>query len=302
MALEWTERGCPLCGSPRAARVFAESNIDLEGLTQFAFASRKLPEYMHPRLLDCADCGMLYGNPVLSADTLSNLYHAAAFDSQEESRLASFVYKRMLEKHCANLPDRRGAIDIGAGDGTFCERLVELGFSHVIGVEPSAAPIAVAQAATRAMLVHKPFRAEDFTPDSTSVISCFQVLEHLSDPLDIAASALRILKPGGLFLAVVHNQRALSARVLKLKSPIYDIEHLQLFTRDSACKLLVKAGFRDVQVRPVWNRYPLQYWMRLFPFPAGIKNRLISIVKASGLGGVRVSLPPGNIVLSGFKP
>lgn len=152
------------------------------------------------------------------------------------------------------------------------------------------------------MLAHRSFRAEDFTPDSVSVISCFQVLEHLSDPLDIAAAALRILKPGGLFLAVVHNQRALPARVLKLKSPIYDIEHLQLFTRDSAGNLLVKAGFRDVQVRPVWNRYPLQYWMRLFPFPPGIKNRLISVVKASGLGGVRVSLPPGNIVVTGFKP
>jgi len=302
MTLEWTERGCPLCGSARTARVFAESNIDPEGLTQFAFASRKLPEYMHPRLVDCADCGMLYGNPVLSEETLSNLYQGAAFDSQEESRLASFAYKRMLEKHCANLPDRKGAIDIGAGDGAFCERLVELGFSHVIGVEPSAAPIALAQAATRTMLAHKPFRAEDFMPDSASVISCFQVLEHLSDPLDIAVSALRILKRGGLFLAVVHNQRALSARVLKLKSPIYDIEHLQLFTRDSACKLLVKAGFKDVQARPVWNRYPLQYWMRLFPFPAGIKNSMISAVKASGLGGVRVSLPAGNIVLSGFKP
>lgn len=302
MGFEWIHRPCPLCNSSNDSHVFAESNIDLATLTEFAFASRKLPEYMHPRLVECADCGMLYGSPVLSADTLSNLYQAAAFDSQEESRLASFVYKRMLEKHCASLPDRKGAIDIGAGDGAFCERLVELGFSHVIGVEPSAAPIAAAQPGTRAMLAHKPFRADDFEQDSVSVISCFQVLEHLSDPLDIAASALGILKPGGLFLAVVHNQRALSARALKLKSPIYDIEHLQLFTRDSAAKLLVKAGFRDVQVRPVWNRYPLQYWMRLFPFPPGIKHSLISIAKASGLGGVQVSLPPGNIAVTGFKP
>jgi SAM-dependent methyltransferase len=302
MTLEWTERACPLCDSRGAGRVFAESNIDPEGLTQFAFASRKLPEYMHPRLVDCADCGMLYANPVLSAGTLSNLYQAAAFDSQEESRLASFVYKRMLEKHCANLPDRQEAIDIGAGDGAFCERLVELGFSNVIGVEPSAAPIAAAQPGTRAMLAHKPFRAEDFTPGSASVISCFQVLEHLSDPLDIAAAAFRILKPGGLFLAVVHNQRALSAKLLGLKSPIYDIEHLQLFTKESGRRLMECAGFKHVQVYPLWNRYPLQYWMRLFPFPPAIKSILISLAKSSGLGAVRVSLPPGNIVLAGFKP
>ena len=63
---EWIDRPCPLCKSSNDSRVFAESNIDLATLTEFAFASRKLPEYMHPRLVECADCGMLYGSPVLS--------------------------------------------------------------------------------------------------------------------------------------------------------------------------------------------------------------------------------------------
>ena len=302
MTLEWTERACPLCASPRAARVFAESNIDPEGLTEFAFASRKLPEYMHPRLLECAECGMLYGNPVLSPSTLSDLYREAAFDSHEESCLASFVYKRVLEKHCGNLPDRRGAIDIGAGDGAFCERLLELGFSDVVGVEPSAAPVAAAGTEVRKLLVHGDFCAAEFMPNSVRFISCCQVMEHVPAPLEIASAAFRILKPNGLFLAVVHNQRALSAKLLGLKSPIYDIEHLQLFTKKSGRRLMECAGFKHVQVYPLWNRYPLQYWMRLFPFPPGIKSILISWAKSSGLGAMRVSLSPGNIVLAGFKP
>jgi SAM-dependent methyltransferase len=301
-AFEWTGRVCPLCGSSRESRVFAESNIDLKELTEFAFASRKLPEYMHPRLVGCAECGMLYGNPVLSPGTLSNLYREAAFDSQKESRMASYAYRRILERHSDDLPDRRGAIDIGAGDGAFCERLVEMGFSGVVGVEPSAAPIAAAGAEIRKLLVHRLFRAEDFMPNSVSVISCCQVLEHVPAPLEIATAAFRILKPKGLFLVVVHNQRALSAKVLGLKSPIYDIEHLQLFTKESGRKLLESAGFRNVQVYPLWNRYPLQYWMRLFPFSPGMKNTLISLAKISGLGAIRISLPPGNIVLAAVKP
>jgi SAM-dependent methyltransferase len=257
---------------------------------------------MHPRLVSCASCGMLYGNPVLSPSTLFNLYREAAFDSREESSLASFAYRRILERHCPGLPDRRGAIDIGAGDGTFCERLVELGFSDVIGIEPSAAPIAAAKAEIQKLLLHRLFHAEDFAPNSASVISCFQVLEHTPSPRDIVCAAFRILKPKGLFLAVVHDQRALSARFLGFKSPIYDIEHLQLFTKDTGRKLLESAGFKTIQVDPVSNRYPLQYWMRLFPFPPGIKRGLISLVRASGLGSIRISLPPGNIVLAGFKP
>lgn len=300
--LEWTERACPLCGSVKEARVFAESNINIKGLTEYAFASRKLPEYMHPRLVNCAECGMLYGTPALSAETLAGLYREAAFDSQEESQMASLVYRRILQGFLASLPDRDGAIDIGAGDGAFCERLLELGFSGVIGVEPSAAPIGAATPELRELLVHRIFRCDDFIPSSVSLISCFQVLEHVPAPLEIVSAALRILKANGLFLAVVHNQRALSATLLGLKSPIYDIEHLQLFTKETGRRLLESAGFRDVQVYPLWNRYPLQYWMRLFPFPSGIKGSLISFAKRSGLGAIRTSLPAGNIVLLGFKP
>jgi SAM-dependent methyltransferase len=302
MKLEWTERGCPLCGSVKEARVFAESNINTKGLTEYAFASRKLPEYMHPRLVNCAECGMLYATPMLSAETLAGLYREAAFDSYEESQMTSFVYRRILQRFLGSLPDRNGAIDIGAGDGAFCERLLELGFSGVIGVEPSAAPIAAAAPEVRKLLVHRIFRSDDFSPSSVSLISCFQVMEHVPAPLEIASAALRILKANGIFLAVVHNQRALSAMLLGLKSPIYDIEHLQLFTKETGRRLLESAGFRDVQVYPLWNRYPLRYWMRLFPFPSGIKGGLISFAKYSGLGAIRTSLPAGNIVLLGFKP
>jgi len=127
-------------------------------------------------------------------------------------------------------------------------------------------------------------------------------MEHVPNPLEIASAALRILKPNGLFLTVVHNQRSLSARLLGLKSPIYDIEHLQLFTKETGRRLLESAGFRDVRVYPLWNRYPLQYWMRLFPFPPSIKSGLISFAKYSGLGALQTPLPAGNIVLLGFKP
>ena len=48
----WVDRACPLCGSSDQSRVVAESNIDLQKLDSFAFASRKSPEHMHPRLIE----------------------------------------------------------------------------------------------------------------------------------------------------------------------------------------------------------------------------------------------------------
>lgn len=301
MSLEWIKRVCPLCGSANEARVFAESNIDVEALNQYAFASRKLPEYMHPRLVECG-CGLLYGNPVLSPSSLAALYRDAAFDAQSESEFASHSYAKTLAKYLDHLPDYERAIDIGAGDGAFCERLIELGFSNVVGIEPSAAPVGAARPIIRKLLRQTMFRREDFVPNSASVISTFQVLEHVPEPLEFASAALEILKPRGLLLAVVHNQRALSAKILGTKSPIYDVEHLQLFNPETARKLLERAGFERISVSPLWNRYLLQYWMRLFPFPAVIKGGSISFATKTRLGRMPISLPAGNLVLTGFKP
>jgi hypothetical protein len=110
------------------------------------------------------------------------------------------------------------------------------------------------------------------------------------------------LKPGGAFAIVVHNRKALSARILGYKSPIFDIEHLQLFSPESAQAMLERAGYRDVHAAPLFNRYPLHYWMKLLPFPAGMKGGLLRMANGSSLGEMLISLPAGNLVCTGYAP
>ncbi len=50
---EMVARHCPVCGSADESSVFAEANFDLARLDAFAFASRKVPEHMHYRLVAC---------------------------------------------------------------------------------------------------------------------------------------------------------------------------------------------------------------------------------------------------------
>jgi SAM-dependent methyltransferase len=299
MKTEWTERTCPVCRGKEAREVLP-SNIDLGKLDDFAFASRKLPEYMHPRLVECGECGMLYGNPVLSWSTVSQGYQEAAFDSQEESALAAVTYRDLLRQHVTTLSGRDAALDIGAGDGAFLEQLLAEGFHDVVGVEPSLAPIAAAKPRIRERIRQGFFSVDDHRPGSFDVVTCFQVMEHVWDPLEISRSVLTLLKPGGVFFVVVHNRRALSARVLGERSPIFDLEHLQLFSKPTICSLLTRAGFEDVRAVPVWNRYPAKYWMRLAPLP--FKRQLIAFAQSTGLGNIKVMIPPGNLAAFGFKP
>src|ERR1700692_3604633 len=144
MKLEFVPRACPLCGGEDAT-VMVEATIDEGRLTASAFASRKLPEYMHSRMVECNGCGMLYANPVLRQEALADAYKDASFDSGAESRLAAVTYRALLEPYLHALPSRTSALDIGAGDGAFVEELLALGFTNIIGVEPSTAPNAAAK-------------------------------------------------------------------------------------------------------------------------------------------------------------
>jgi hypothetical protein len=157
MKLEFIPRACPLCGGENF-RVLAEATIDESRLTDSAFASRKLPEYMHSRMVECNLCGMLYANPVLRPEALADAYKEASFDSGAESRLAATTYRTLLDPHLPTLPSRRSALDIGAGDGAFVEELLGLGFEDVIGVEPSIAPIEAANPAIRGYLIMRHLR------------------------------------------------------------------------------------------------------------------------------------------------
>lgn len=299
--IKMVTRPCPLCGSKDQSRLFAEPRFNMEKLGNFAFASRKTPEYMHYRLVECPACDLLYATPLPSLKALAHAYHQAAFDSSQEAHFAARTYGRVLKQFVDFLPEKRGTLDIGTGDGAFLEELLTRGFKEVRGVEPSKAPIEASLPRVKPLIRHGLFNSKDYKKESLNLVTCFQTLEHLADPLPMAQGARRILKKGGALFVVSHNRRGLSARVLGTKSPIFDIEHLQLFSPQSLRLFLEKAGFERVQVWPILNVYPIHYWVKLLPFPRTVKPALIGTLKSLGVGHLALPLPAGNMAAVGFK-
>ncbi len=294
-------RACPVCASQDKSRVFATPHVDLDQWQKYSFSSRKKPENDHFGLIECPECGLLYSDPIPSLETLSNSYSESPFDSGREAFHASQTYSRLTEKFSRKLAGKNSALDVGTGDGSFLERLLELGFKNVVGIEPSLAPIASAKDSIRDRIRPGMFREQDFKAGSFSLITCFQTFEHLYDPADVCRSFYRLLEPGGGVFLVMHNRLSFSAKLLGLKSPIYDVEHLQLFSPRSAAYLLKACGFRNIETTPIMNRYPLSYWATLFPWPEMIKSRLIDHLKNTTLGAVPVSLPAGNFAAFAMK-
>jgi hypothetical protein len=61
------------------------------------------------------------------------------------------------------------------------------------------------------------------------------------------------------------------------------------------------AGFAEVQVKTIVNRYPVRYWASLAPAPAPLKRATLKTLAVTGLGAVPLPFPAGNLAVAGFK-
>lgn len=253
------------------------------------------------QLVRCEVCDLVYADQPPDDGELAQAYHRADFDSGQEAADAASAYIRAARQTLAKLPRRQRALEIGTGTGVFLDELKNAGFDEVVGLEPSAAAVEAAEPHRRPWIRLSMFEEDAFEPASFDLICCFMTLEHVRDPRALTEAVYRLLRSGGAFVVVVHDYRSSVNRLMGARSPIIDIEHLQLFSRASVTQLLSNCGMQDVEVHSFSNRYRLAYWTRLAPLPAPLKAAVGAVLRKTRAGQVRVSINVGNLFASGFR-
>ena len=296
-------RDCPICGAPASrGSLFLDRTLDEARLTTASFASRKTPEFMSYHLVACGVCSVVFAAEAPAAGVLADAYHEADFATADEAGYAARTYMAALAPMLDGLPGRNLALEIGAGTGVFLAELRAAGFTRQVGIEPSPAAIAAATPEVRACLQRGVFTGDEFPPGTVSLVCCFMTLEHVPDPTALAEAAFRMLAPGGMVAFITHDYTAPLNRLLGRRSPIIDIEHLQLFNPPSLRRLLGDAGFAVRHLAPIRNTYPLAYWISLLPLMGGVKDVAVASVRALGLGRLAVRISVGNLLTVGQKP
>lgn len=295
------ERACPICGG-RSYEHFSDERIDQSKISDFTYSSRKQPEFMCLKMVRCTDCDLVYAPMPPAGDFLSTAYSSSAYDSGPEAQAAAQSYMKVLTPHIERIVGRNAAVDVGAGNGSLLPWLKKSGFDPVIGIEPSRAAIDTASPSVRSLLREGMFSPALLSDENPSLMCSFMTLEHLSDPAEFVNQVYELLEPGGMIAVVVHNWRAPLNRLLGLRSPIIDVEHLQLFSQQSLQNLMTRTGFTSISLQSISNAYPIRYWLRLSPAPDWIKRRLNNALKFFGISDSLLSLRVGNILAIGFKP
>jgi SAM-dependent methyltransferase len=296
-------RPCPVCKTDYSkARLVVAENIDPKKISGLSFASRKEPEFMCHRLVECPECGLVYADQPPDEEMLALSYHAADYDSSEEADDAARSYSEVIAVTLEALERRDNALEIGTGTGVFLEYLAKAGFAKVEGVEPSSKAIAAAPLHRQSWIREGMFDENDYEPESFDLICCFMTMEHVRNPLAVAEAVFRLLRPGGVFVTVTHDCKGWLNRMLGKRSPIIDFEHMQLFSEPSIRYLFKTAGFANVSTSTFANQYTLRYWLRLCSFPGFIKRVILAFVSALSLTNRKISLNVGNSFSAGFKP
>ena len=286
---------CPVCGG--IGRLKFAQEFDKSKITNKSFSSRKRPEFMHYDYFECNSCESLFVDERPELSQLANDYSEAEFVSKEDSVFAAKTYIRELRK--IGLSSNDSLLDIGCSDGTFLEEALAFGCSVVVGIEPSLKAIDNAREGMKNLIIRGTIE-EAQVDRKFDLITCFQTIEHLRDIDGLFDRVHQLLNPSGRFILVCHNRNSLVNKLLGRRSPIFDIEHLQILTRMSARLLLEKRGFDNISVKSISNRYPISYWLLLSPLSKSMKD-FIERRRIRKLLSWAVPLRVGNLMVAGTK-
>jgi SAM-dependent methyltransferase len=116
------------------------------------------------------------------------------------------------------------------------------------------------------------------------VITMWDVLEHLHQPLENLREIDRILKPDGLLILRVPNVSSWDAKLFKRSWAGYDApRHLYVFSPSTLEELLLKAGFRLINCSSQSGNYTtfllsLRFWINAHEYNSKPAKLLLRIL------------------------
>ena len=284
---------CAVCNTEDNSVVRYVSNFDEQSFTVEVFSARRMPDRRFFQWVECNKCSLWRSDPIVALP-LEQLYKESNFDYGDELFGLSKTYLNLFAR--TNPSGKSSVLEIGGGNGFFLDVLIDKYDVEVAGVEPSIDAISKATDRVKPYMVAAMMKDGLFESNSFSQVCIFHVLDHLPNPSITLHEIREVLIEGGSILIAVHNVKSWSSRLLKSKSPIFDVEHTYLYSKESITRLLIECGYVDIKVRNYWNLYSLRYLIQLFPLPRNVKlflhhNKFMSSI----LGGLRFWVPLGNM-------
>lgn len=268
---------CAICGAKDNYHILYHKNFKTNDINIEVFSARRLPDGSHYQMVQCKRDGLVRSNPVLSEKVLSELYKESKFTYGNETGNLIDTYIRALRPVLKKLSKDDPILEIGCGNGFVLKALYDMGYKQVFGVEPSLEAVKKANYRIRKNIAVDMLKPGLFKNKKFKFIFFFQTLDHISDPNNFLEICNAMLEPGGYILAFNHNVESLSAKILKEKSPIIDIEHTYLYSPSTITKLFEKYNFKTIKVYSPANTVSIKHLLWLLPLRRSLKAPMLKM-------------------------
>ena len=245
---------CWVCSSDRL-QLIKESCLPRE-LDSRAFQITDAHYGLTAAIFRCTGCGFRQCSQL--GDVLS-FYEEMHDEEYEDTRpWRSLQARKLLRIIASHVPQGR-LLDIGAGSGILVEEALKMGYAAE-GVEPSR--WLWQKAVERRLPIHYGVLPHEGIHSLMDIVCLIDVIEHVSDPLELLCQARSILSDRGIGVLVTPDVGSIAARTLGSKWWHYRIAHIGYFNRKTIALALSKTGFEPIAIyRPSWY-FPLDYLLR----------------------------------------
>jgi 2-polyprenyl-3-methyl-5-hydroxy-6-metoxy-1,4-benzoquinol methylase len=261
-------------------------------------------------IVRCRQCGLIYVNPRYREELLQRIYTETYYDHDGiQNGLEFFGYDNYLEdeeniritfakrlKTIERYATKGKLLDIGCATGFFLDLAKSRGW-EVVGSEVSEFSVRYAREKLGLDVRLGTLRDLQFDAQSFDVITMWDVIEHVPDPIGELQEVRRILRDGGLLSIITPDVGSLVARFLGSRWEEFRRvrEHVYFFSRRTMTEALRKVRFEVLRIEhadKVFCLGPAMHRLKYYTWDGMLTNTATRWVYKLGLDKIRININP----------
>ena len=290
---------CPICDSAKNYQIIYKKNFKISDLNTEIFSARRLPDKIHYQIVKCNKCGLVRSTPTADISHLNKLYEKSLLTYDEEIKNLTCTYINAIKPIIKTFSKDANILEIGCGNGFVLEKIYNLGYKNIFGIEPSIDATAKTNSKIKKNIITNILKPGLFNKGKFDFIFFFQTFDHIPEPNKFLKECFNLLKPNGKILAFNHNIDSLSSKIFREKSPIVDIEHTFLYSPKTIKTIFQKNGFMVDRIYSPKNTLSFKHLFWLIPMPKNIKLKILN--SKTKILDKEINLKLGNICIEGHK-